>query len=62
MITREQISELAQFEDHDSCAFTYYFQPSTPRSKAHKEENIVTKDLAREALRQLENKKFEVRT
>jgi rubrerythrin len=55
MITREQINELAQFEDHDSCAFTYYFQPSTPRNKAHKEEAILTKDLAREALHKLEN-------
>jgi peptide chain release factor subunit 1 len=59
MITREQINELAQFEDHDSCAFTYYFQPTTPRNKAHKEETILTKDLAREALRQLESKRLE---
>jgi peptide chain release factor subunit 1 len=59
MITREQINELAQFEDHDSCALTYYFQPSTPRNKAHKEEAILTKDLAREALRELERKSLE---
>jgi rubrerythrin len=55
MITREQINELAQFEDHDSCALTYYFQPTTPRNKAHKEETILAKDLAREALRKLES-------
>jgi peptide subunit release factor 1 (eRF1) len=55
MITREQINELAQFEDHDSCALTYYFQPTTPRNKAHKEEAILTKDLAREAMRKLES-------
>jgi rubrerythrin len=61
MITREQISELAQFEDDDGCAFTYYFQPSTPRNKAHKEETIATKDLARGALRQLESKRLETR-
>lgn len=59
MITREQINELAQFQDHDSCALTYYFQPTTPRNKAHKEETILTKDLAREALRQLETRKLE---
>jgi hypothetical protein len=59
MITREQINELAQFQDHDSCALTYYFQPTTPRNKAHKEETILTKDLAREALRQLESRKLE---
>jgi len=56
MITREQITELAQFEDQASCALSFYFQPATPRNKAHKEEAILTKDLAREALRQLESK------
>ena len=56
MITREQIHELAEFEDPASCALSYYFQPTTPRNKAHKEETILTKDLAREALRQLESK------
>ena len=59
MITREQINELAQFEDHDSCAFTFYFQPTSPRNKAHKEEAILAKDLAREALRYLDSKRFE---
>jgi peptide chain release factor subunit 1 len=61
MITREQINELAQFEDHDSCALTYYFQPTTPRNKAHKEEAILTKDLAREALRHLESSRLEAK-
>ena len=59
MITREQIQELAQFEDQASCALSFYFQPTTPRNKAHKEEAILTKDLAREALRQLEARSFE---
>ncbi|MFZ0138469.1 MAG: hypothetical protein WAK89_15495 [Candidatus Sulfotelmatobacter sp.] len=54
MITREQIHELAEFEDPSACALSFYFQPTTPRNKAHKEEAILTKDLAREALRQLE--------
>jgi peptide subunit release factor 1 (eRF1) len=56
MITREQIHELAQFEDQPGCALSFYFQPTSPRNKAHKEETILTKDLAREALRQLESK------
>ncbi len=56
MITREQIHELAQFEDQGACALSFYFQPTTPRNKAHKEEAILTKDLVREALRQLESK------
>jgi peptide subunit release factor 1 (eRF1) len=56
MITREQIHELAQFEDQGACALSFYFQPAAPRNRAHKEEAILTKDLAREALRQLESK------
>ncbi len=56
MITREQIHELAEFEDPSACALSFYFQPTPPRNKAHKEEAILTKDLAREALRQLESR------
>jgi peptide subunit release factor 1 (eRF1) len=56
MITREQIHELAQIEDQAACALSFYFQPTPPRNKAHKEEAILTKDLAREALRHLESK------
>jgi peptide subunit release factor 1 (eRF1) len=56
MITREQIQELARFEDPGDCAVSFYFQPATPRNKAHKEQAIETKDLAREALRQLQNR------
>ncbi len=55
-ITREQIRELAEFQDENSCAVSFYFQPSAPRNKAHKEDTILIKDLAREALRSLENK------
>jgi len=55
-ITREQIRELAEFQDEQSCALTFYFQPSAPRNKAHKEDTILIKDLAREALRNLESK------
>ena len=55
-ITREQIRELAEFQDEKSCAVSFYFQPSTPRNKAHKEETILVKDLVRDALRSLERK------
>jgi peptide chain release factor subunit 1 len=58
-ITREQIRELAEFEDRDGTAVSFYFQPSTPRNKAHKEDTILIKDLAREALRRLESKAVE---
>ncbi len=55
-ITREQIRQLAEFQDENSCALSFYFQPSTPRNKAHKEDTILIKDLAREAMRSLESK------
>jgi peptide chain release factor subunit 1 len=55
-MTREQIRELAEFQDEKSCAVSFYFQPSTPRNKAHKEDTILIKDLAREAMRTLESK------
>ena len=55
-ISREQIRELAEFQDEKSCAVSFYFQPSTPRNKAHKEDSILIKDLAREAMRRLDAK------
>ena len=55
-ITREQIRQLAEFQDDKSCAVSFYFQPSTPRNKAHKEDMILIKDLAREAVRNREAK------
>jgi len=55
-ITREQIRELAEFQDTNSCALSFYFQPATPHNKAHKEDTILIKDLAREALRNLQSK------
>ena len=62
MITREQIRELAEFEDPGASALTFYFQHTAPRNKAHKEETILTKELARDVLRRLEsNGKNEVR-
>jgi peptide subunit release factor 1 (eRF1) len=54
-ITREQLRELAEFKDKKSCAVSFYFQPSTPRNKAHKEDVILIKDLVREALRGLKS-------
>jgi peptide subunit release factor 1 (eRF1) len=55
-MTREQIRELAEFQDERSCAVSFYFQPSTPRNKAHKEDTILIKDLARDAMHRLEAK------
>src|SRR4029077_20104324 len=55
-LTREQIRELAELRDNQSSALTFYFQPATPRNKAHKEDTILIKDLARDAQRNLELK------
>jgi len=55
-ITREQLQELAEFQAEKSCAVSFYFQPAAPRNKAHKEDTILIKDLAREAMRNLESK------
>jgi peptide chain release factor subunit 1 len=55
-ISREQIRELAEFRDEKSCAVSFYYQPSAPRNKAHKEDIILIKDLARDALHRLEAK------
>lgn len=55
-ITREQIRELSELQDEESSALSFYFQPATPRNKAHKEDTILIKDLARDAQRNLELK------
>ncbi len=54
MITRENIRELAAFESHEGCALSFYYQPSTPKDKSHREELILVKDLVRNALREAE--------
>ena len=55
MITREDIRELAQFQgDGADCAISFYFQPQRPRNKSHREEAILTKDLVRHALHEVE--------
>jgi len=54
MITRDTIRELASFESTDGCAITFYYQPSTPTNKSHREETILVKDCVREALREAE--------
>ena len=52
-ISRDQIRHLAEFQDSQSSALSFYYQPSTPSNKAHKEIAIQIKDLAREAQRRL---------
>jgi peptide subunit release factor 1 (eRF1) len=52
-ISRDQIRQLAEFHNTKSSALSFYYQPSTPSNKAHKEIAIQIKDLAREAQRRL---------
>jgi peptide subunit release factor 1 (eRF1) len=55
MITREQIRELAQFQAAGGAsALSFYFQPQRPQNKSHREEAILAKDLARNALQEAE--------
>ncbi len=55
-ITREDIRELAQFQTQgeQGWALSFYFEPSTPQNKSHREEIILAKDLVRKALREAE--------
>jgi len=54
MITRDDIRELANFRSPEGCAVTFYYQPSTPLNKSHREEAILVKDMIRNALREAE--------
>lgn len=55
MITRDQVRELAQFQAAgEASALSFYFQPQRPQNKSHREEAILAKDLARNALQEAE--------
>ena len=54
MITRDDIRELANFQSAEGCAITFYYQPSTPLNKSHRDQAILVKDLIRNALREAE--------
>ena len=54
MITRDDIRELANFRSPEGYAITFYYQPSTPLNKSHREEVIQVKDMIRVALREAE--------
>lgn len=50
MITREMLRELAAFQSAVEDAVTFYYQPTTPQDKSHRQETIFLKDLVRNAL------------
>ena len=50
MITRETLREIAAFQSPSHDAVTFYFQPSVPQDKSHRQEAILVKDLVRNAI------------
>jgi peptide subunit release factor 1 (eRF1) len=56
MITRADIRELANFHSPDGCAVTFYYQPTTPTNRSHRDDSILVKDLVNNALRDAEKK------
>lgn len=54
MITRDELRHLAQIENTENSAISFYYQPPAPKDKSHREELIHVKDLVREALRHAE--------
>jgi peptide subunit release factor 1 (eRF1) len=54
MIARDEIRELANFHSPETCALTFYYQPSTPQDRSHRGESILVKDMLRNAMREAE--------
>jgi len=54
MITRDEIRELANFHSPETCALTFYYQPTTPQNRSHRDEFILVKDVVRTAVREAE--------
>lgn len=54
MIARDEIRELANFHSPETCALTFYYQPSTPQDRSHRGESILAKDMLRNAIREAE--------
>lgn len=54
MIARDEIRELANFHSPETCALTFYYQPSTPQDRSHRGESILVKDILRNAIREAE--------
>lgn len=59
MITRNEIRELAAFyadENNGSAALSFYFQPVTPQDRSHRNQNILAKDVIKEAQKEAATK------
>jgi len=56
MITRDDIRQLANFHSPEGCAVTFYYQPTTPANRSHRDETILLKDRVNSALREAEKR------
>ena len=56
MITRADIQELANFHSLEGCGGTFYYQPTMPTNRSHRDEAILVKDLVNSAIREAERK------
>jgi peptide subunit release factor 1 (eRF1) len=54
MIARDEIRELANFHSPETCALTFYYQPSTPQDLSYRGESIMVKDMVRNVMRESE--------
>lgn len=55
MISRDDLRQLAEFEGRaNEFAISFYFQPSVPKNKSHREEGIQAKELVRKTIQELE--------
>lgn len=56
MISREELRQLASFECRhpDELAISFYFKPSTPQDKSHREETILAKDMVGKTIQELQ--------
>src|SRR6516162_3358814 len=54
MITHDEIRELANFHSPATCALTFYYQPTTPQNRSHRDEFIFVKDVVRNGRREAE--------
>jgi peptide subunit release factor 1 (eRF1) len=56
MMSREELRQLAEFECRrpNELAVSFYFQPTAPKDKSHREEVIQAKDMVRKTLQELE--------
>jgi len=56
MISRETLRQLAEIESKSGHAVSFFYQPPVARDKSHREEQILIKDLVRDATESLEKR------